>query len=348
MRMTSAQAAGVRLALRTAATVIEVEYRAVRMVASDAAPIPPSIWEASHGDQRVGSGVGLAGGRAVFSFDEPEHAHTRVGPASIVRIEVDGGGRERDVEIWLPYTDVVEVVAVRADRPIRAAGPQNAPRWVHYGSSISHGYSASSTLGAWPMIAARRAGVDLTSLAFSGSAMLDGFVARVIRDQPADVISVKAGINIVSADAMRRRTFAPALHEFLDTIRDGHPRTPIIVASPIWCEPVEECAGPTYEDPALPHPWQLTRGTVEDVVQGKLSLQVIREETARVVAARLDDSLIAVDGLQMLYSGQDAEQMPLPDNLHPGPDVHELIGERWSSRVLMPILQKYRLHRSDR
>ncbi|WP_127571895.1 SGNH/GDSL hydrolase family protein [Georgenia faecalis] len=344
MRMTSAQAAGVRLAVRTAASVIEVDYRGARMVASEDAAIPPSRWEVTVGSVCVGGADAVATGRAVFAFDQPERARTLTGPATTVRIDVGGGGVERDLEVWVPYTDAVEVVAVRADRPIRAAGPRAAPRWVHYGSSISHGYTADSTVGTWPVIAARRAGVQLTSLAFSGSAMLDGFIARVIRDLPAEVISVKAGINIVSADAMRRRTFAPALHAFLDTIRDGHPRTPIVVASPIWCEPVEERAGPTYEDPDLPYPWQRTRGTAEDVRQGKLSLRVVREETARVVAARGDDALVAVDGLT-LYSGRDAERMPLPDNLHPGPDVHALIGERWSSQVLEPVLQEYALHR---
>jgi hypothetical protein len=34
---------------------------------------------------------------------------------------------------------------------------------------------------------------------------VDQFTARVIRDSPADVISVKLGINVVNLDAMRLR-----------------------------------------------------------------------------------------------------------------------------------------------
>ena len=45
-----------------------------------------------------------------------------------------------------------------------------------------------------------------TNLGFSGSAMLDPFTARTIRDQPADLISLKLGINLVNGDAMRMRT----------------------------------------------------------------------------------------------------------------------------------------------
>jgi SsfX3, N-terminal domain len=41
--------------------------------------------------------------------------------------------------------------------------------------------------------------VDLVNLGFSGSMMLDPFVARTIRDLPADLLSVEVGINIVAA-----------------------------------------------------------------------------------------------------------------------------------------------------
>lgn len=78
-----------------------------------------------------------------------------------------------------------------------------------------------------------RAGeVDLVNLGFSGNALLDPFTARAMRDAPADLISVKVGINIVNADVMRLRAFTPAVHGFLDTIREGHPTTPLLVVSP--------------------------------------------------------------------------------------------------------------------
>ncbi|GAA2540854.1 hypothetical protein GCM10010409_14560 [Mycolicibacterium diernhoferi] len=38
---------------------------------------------------------------------------------------------------------------------------------------------------------------------------------------------------------MRRRAFGPAVHGFLDTIRDGHPRTPLVVIGPLYC-PIHE------------------------------------------------------------------------------------------------------------
>ena len=65
-----------------------------------------------------------------------------------------------------------------------------------------------------------------------------------MRDTPADLISVKIGINLVNPDLMRLRAFGPAVHGFLDTIRDGHPTTPLLVVSPMLCPIHEDTPGP--------------------------------------------------------------------------------------------------------
>jgi hypothetical protein len=71
----------------------------------------------------------------------------------------------------------------------------------------------------------------------------------VIRDAPADLISVKLGINVVNLDAMRLRAFVPAVNGFLDTIRDGHPDTPLVLISPLFCGIHEDTPGPGAVDP---------------------------------------------------------------------------------------------------
>ena len=90
--------------------------------------------------------------------------------------------------------------------------------------------------------------MELVNLGFGGSALLDPFTARAMRDTPADLISVKLGINVVNADVMRLRAFAPAVHGFLDTIREGHPTTPLLVVSPILCPVHEDTPGPLAPD----------------------------------------------------------------------------------------------------
>ena len=90
--------------------------------------------------------------------------------------------------------------------------------------------------------------MELINLGLGGSALLDPFTARAMRDTPADLVSVKIGINIVNIDLMRLRAFGPAVHGFLDTIRDGHPHAPLLVVSPILCPIHEDTPGPSAPD----------------------------------------------------------------------------------------------------
>ncbi|GIS69514.1 MAG: hypothetical protein CM1200mP9_03350 [Gammaproteobacteria bacterium] len=46
-------------------------------------------------------------------------------------------------------------------------------------------------------------------------------------------------------DSMKERVFVPALHGFVDTIRERKPTTPIILISPIFCPSAEHHPGPT-------------------------------------------------------------------------------------------------------
>jgi hypothetical protein len=309
MVQTSAESAGVRLAIRTAADVIELDVQARRIAA----------YEITEGAQRIATAAAPIGSRFVFTFERP-NGEIAPGPDARVRFEGLGMGAERDLELWLPYDDHVELLELRADAPVAATPDRGALRWVHHGSSISHGYRAETTTGTWPVVAALKAGVDLTNLGFSGNAMLDPFTARTIRDTAADLISVKIGINLVCGDVMRLRAFRPAVDGFLDTVRDGHPDTPIVLVSPIWCAPVEAAAGPTVQDPDRDEEWSIAAGDEDDVQAGKLSLQVIRAVLESIVDRRRDDGdrhLHYLDGLA-LY----------------GPDTQRLIGERFADRVL--------------
>jgi hypothetical protein len=128
-------------------------------------------------------------------------------------------------------------------RPVAPANPGDRPVWLHHGSSISHGSDAASPTTTWPALAARSArGADQPGPRRQRP-------ARPVHrphpaGHPADLISVKIGINLVNTDLMRLRAFTPAVHGFLDTIRDGHPTTPLLVVSPIYCPIHEDTPGP--------------------------------------------------------------------------------------------------------
>jgi hypothetical protein len=161
----------------------------------------------------------------------------------------------------------------------------------------------------------------------------------VIRDSPADLISVKLGINVVNLDAMRLRSFVPAVHGFLDTIRDGHPKTPLLLMSPLYCGIHEETPGPGSIDLSTIGTDTVkftATGAHGDTAQGRLTLRVIRDALAEIALARGDDPhLHHLDGLE-LYGAADAETHPLPDALHPDTETHRLIGTRFADFAFGP------------
>jgi len=246
--------------------------------------------------------------------------------------------RDKEVELWLPTQSSMELRALRVAAGASVTAPtRSRRRWVHHGSSISHCMDVDRPSAAWPMVAARLAGVDVDNYGFGGQCQLDPFMGRVIRDLPADVISLKVGINTVNAAAMTERAFTPALHGILDSIRDGHPLTPLLVVSPIFCPSAEDRPGPTIpvkrddgsihfitiDAPALSRPMALT-------------LTRIRELVAEVVARRVaagDEHLHTFSGLE-LFGPADADE--LYDDLHPTEVGYRRIGERFAAKAFGP------------
>ncbi|MFZ2272318.1 MAG: lipase, partial [Corynebacterium variabile] len=163
----------------------------------------------------------------------------------------------------------------------------------------------------------------------------DPFVPRTIAGLEADIISVKFGINLVNADLMRRRALGPAVHGFLDTIRDAHPDTPLIVMSSVCCPIQESNPGPLAPDFSDGTMKFVATGDPTEVAAGKLTLEVVREELASVVAQRAADDphLTYVNGLDLLGHA-DVEELPYADNLHPGSQAHQRIGERFTPTLL--------------
>ena len=129
---------------------------------------------------------------------------------------------------------------------------------------------------------------------------------------------------------MRMRVFTAAVHGFLDTIREAHPDTPLLVVSPICCPIHEDTPGPSapsFDEGGVSFS---AGGDPADVPAGKLTLTTIRAELARIVEARDDAHLHYLDGLA-LYGPDDYAAHPLPDELHPDADGQRLIGERFGA-----------------
>ncbi|QNN55152.1 lipase [Nocardioides mesophilus] len=335
LAMAEAQPSGVRLAFRSRATYVRVETVPTKMVYVGAPPRPDGVYELKVDGRRTASATATGGD--TLRIDMASGA-ADVTPGQTAVIEFgDLGDADKEIEVWLPWNERTELVALKTDAPVEPLSGHGRLLWLHHGSSISHGSNAAGPTSTWPALAAALGGVELLNLGFGGSALLDPFVARVIRDTSADLISLKIGINLVNTDLMRLRAFAPAVHGFLDTIREGHPSTPLLVVSPIMCPIHEETPGPSEMDTAGLAEGRLgfrAAGDPAEVASGKLTLQVVRDELARIVGARsaTDPHLGYLDGLE-LYGRADAEERPLPDALHPDAETQQQIGERFARLV---------------
>ncbi|WP_156757230.1 SGNH/GDSL hydrolase family protein [Actinokineospora pegani] len=332
LAMAQSQPSGVRLALRTAATVVEAVVHPTRTVYAGAPPRPAGVYVLVV-DGEVAGSASVDAGDVVTVDMGTGAAQRRAGESGVLRF-AGLPAADKEVEIWLPHNETTRVSELRTDAPVAAVGDRGRRRWVHYGSSISQGSNAAWPTGTWVSTAARAAGVDLLNLGFSGNALLDPFVARTIRDTHADLISVKIGINLVNADLMRLRALGPAVHGFLDTIRDGHPHTPLLVVTPLLCPIHEDTPGPGAIDLEALRAGTLrfrATGDPADRAAGKLTLTVVRQTLTDLVTARqrTDPALHLLDGLH-LYGPADTAELPLPDDLHPDAPTHTRIGQRFT------------------
>ncbi|MFB7629788.1 GDSL-type esterase/lipase family protein [Streptomyces sp. NPDC056149] len=332
LAMAESQPSGVRLAFRTRATVVELETLPTKRVYVGAPARPDGVYDLLVDGQLAGQHSVFGGATLTIDMATGTFEH-QPGPTGTLRF-AELPDRVKDVEIWLPHNETTELVALRTDAPVEPAPDRGRKVWLHHGSSISHGSDAASPTTTWPALAASLGGVELINLGLGGSALLDPFTARALRDTPADLLSIKMGINLVNADLMRLRAFTPAVHGFLDTVREGHPTTPLLVVSSILCPIHEDTPGPCAPDFSSLSTGQLrfvATGDPADRANGKLTLNVIRDELARIVAQRAaeDPNLYYLDGRE-LYGEADFAELPLPDGLHPDAAAHRRIGARFA------------------
>ena len=221
----------------------------------------------------------------------------------------------KTVELWLPQRHgTVRMRSLLTDGGVSVEpSPDDRPKWIAYGSSITHCAQARSPACTWPAIAARTKGMNLTCLGYGGNCHIEPMIARIIRDREADFISLKLGINVYGGASLGPRTFKAAVIGLVRIIREAHADTPIVVISPIASPPRETTRNPagfTLEE---------MRGEVEDAVH-------------RMQATCGDSALRYVNGLELF--GPDLATDYLPDKLHPNADAQEIIARNVLEHVL--------------
>ena len=161
---------------------------------------------------------------------------------------------------------------------------------------------------------AREQGLNLTCLGYGGQCHLDPMVARMIRDLPADFLSMKVGINIYGSGSLNARSFGPAIIGFVHIVREKHPDTPFAVISPIFSPPRESTLN-----------------------SAGFTLAAMREEVAEAVQALKasgDRNIHYIDGLD-LFGSEHADM--LPDDLHPDAQGYKVLAQNFSRKVAQTV-----------
>ncbi|MEV5295902.1 GDSL-type esterase/lipase family protein [Streptomyces sp. NPDC053741] len=333
LAVAEAQPSGIRLAFRTSATTIGLDALPTKRAYRGFPPPPDGIYDLLVGGRLTAQATVAGGNLRTITDMQTQAAEFTPGPVGTAHFTNLPAG-EKDIEIWLPHAEITEVIALHTDVPVEPAPHIGRRVWLHHGSSISHGSNAVFPSTIWPALAASTGGVDLINLGFGGSALVDPFTARAIRDTPADLISLKLGINVVNSDAMRLRAFVPAIHGFLDTIREGHPTTPLLLVSPVLCPTQENTPGPLMPELSSGTLKFMATGDPAETTAGRLTLVIVREVLADIVKQRSaeDPNLHYLDGLD-LYGQSDHDELPLPDGIHPSPEGHRRIGDNFTKLV---------------
>ena len=222
---------------------------------------------------------------------------------------------EKLIELWLPQFGQFRLRSLELSpgAPI-APYEDSRPRWITYGSSITHCRTAERPSETWPAIVAREQGLNLTCLGYGGQCHLDPMVARMIRDLPADFLSMKVGINIYGSGSLNARSFGPAIIGFVNIVREKHPETPFAVISPILSPPRESALN-----------------------SAGFTLAAMREEVVeavRVLKAQGDRNIHYIDGLD-LFGSEHAEM--LPDDLHPDAQGYKVLAQNFSRKVAQTV-----------
>lgn len=219
-------------------------------------------------------------------------------------VELSLGG-ERTV-VYLPEGMKPEVLDVQpVGGTLEPAPPQ--PRWIAYGDSVAEGWIASGPALAWPAIAGRDHSLDVVNMGYAGAARGEIVSAEQIATLDADVVSITHGTNCWTRIPFSAGMLREGTSGFLEVVRQGHPDTPILVASPV--------VRPDAED--TPNRLGATLG----------DLRRAMEEAVRERIAAGDDRLVLVEGLDLI--GADM----LGDGIHPNDEGHARMAAVLGPRV---------------
>lgn len=138
---------------------------------------------------------------------------------------------EREITLYLPLYKPANVLAIGLDEDAKIAKPRrfaNPKPVVYYGTSITQGGCASRPGMSYQAILGRQLNLDFVNLGFSGNGKGEPAVADMTAEIDASLFVLDFSQNNPDIASVQQ-VYEP----FLNTIRQKHPKTPIIAITPI-------------------------------------------------------------------------------------------------------------------
>ena len=139
--------------------------------------------------------------------------------------------QNREITLYLPLYKPAIVIAIGLDDDAKTAAPlrfANLKPVVFYGTSITQGGCASRSGLSYQAILARQLNIDFVNLGFSGNGRGEPAVASMTAEIDASLFVLDFSQNNSTIESL-----SEAYEPFLKTVRDKHPRTPIVAITPI-------------------------------------------------------------------------------------------------------------------
>ncbi len=209
---------------------------------------------------------------ALWSFQTAAVATVRTQEHVTVTLAVPPGGGFHDYELVLPYGDAVDFqgLQVNLDAQFQTPAARPATRYLAYGDSVTHGFTASDVGRSYAYRVAELRNWQLVNMGYGGRAATASDGATV-GAQGAHVISVLIGVNDWQGGTSLA-TYSNRLDGFLANLRVQQPTAPVYLLTPLWVDPAWDPAG--------------------DVEPLEAYRQVVRD----VAAARGDPNLAVIEG----------------------------------------------------
>lgn len=208
------------------------------------------------------------------------------------------------VRVLLPYDWASRLYGIEGD--VAPPLPDQVPtqRYLAYGSSITHGGSASLHSAAYASRLAEKLRMDLINLGMAGSAQMDLALAEYIARRPDwHIATLEMGVNVTDWPIERFRETAEA---FVRTIAEAHSERWIFCTDIIRNH--HDYAGSRFNDP-------------------------FREAVSDIVAKLASPRVIYVNGLDLLTTITGLSS----DGLHPSDRGFAEIAECWHQRIMQVV-----------